>query len=138
MIDFLASLHQYSDLGLFVLRLALGAIFWIHGASKLKMWKMVPSEQMPAKMINTMRILSICESLGAVAVFTGFLVQPAALGLAIIMIGAIKFKLKAWKIPFTTQTNTGWEFDLLILAASITLIVFGAGTWSLDRMLFGL
>jgi len=135
MTNLLISLHQYSDLGLFILRFALGTIFWVHGTGKLKMWKMTPSEQMPKKMINLMRLLSICEPLGALAMFSGFLVQPAALGFSIIMLGAINAKITKWKTPFWAQTNTGWEFDFLILATSIALIILGAGAWSLDSLL---
>lgn len=96
---------------------------------------MQPSEQMPAKMINLMRLLSIGESLGALAMLGGFLVQPAALGFAIIMLGAINAKITKWKTPFTAQNTTGWEFDLLILTASIALIILGGGAWSLDNLL---
>ncbi len=98
---------------------------------------MAPSEQMPAKMINLMRLLSVCEPLGAIAMFSGFLVQPAALGLSLIMLGAIYLKITKWKTPFKAENTTGWEFDLLILAASITLIILGGGAWSLDNLIFG-
>lgn len=134
----LLSLHTYSDWGLLALRLALAATFWVHGRSKMKMWKMQPSEQMPASMINQMKLLSICEPLGALAMVSGFLVQPAALGFAIIMVGAIYMKVAKWKIPFKVDNSNGWEFDLLILAASLLILFAGAGALSLDRVILGI
>ena len=105
MTNLLVSVHQYGDLGLLILRLALGAIFLIHGKGKLKMWKASPSEQMPKQMINIMRLLSVCEIAGALAMFAGFLVQPAALGFSLIMLGAINFKITKWKTPFWSQSR---------------------------------
>lgn len=102
------------------------------------MWKMQPSEQMPASMINTMKLLSICEPLGALAMLGGLLVQPAAFGFILVMLGAMQMKMTKWKTPFKSDSTTGWEFDLLILAASILLLLTGAGAISLDHAILGL
>ena len=125
--DFFTNLNQFSDWGLFVLRIAIGVIFFIHGKQKLAMWKMQPSEQMPLKMLSLMKFLSIVEPLGAFAVIGGFLTQLAAAGLGIIMIGAIWLKISMLKIPFTAQDKTGWEFDLILLAANIAILFSGGG-----------
>lgn len=124
-----------SSIGLLALRLAIGAIFWVHGTQKKAMWKMAPSEQMPAKMLSTMKILSVAEPLGALAMFAGFLTRPAAAGLGIIMIGAINLKKNKWKMPFTSMDKLGWEFDLIILAGCVTLFFMGGGSWSVDAFL---
>lgn len=131
-----ANLYQFSNWGLFVLRIAVGVIFLVHGTQKWTMWKMQPSEQMPASMISLMKFLSIVEPLGALAVLMGFLTQLAAAGLGIIMIGAIGLKIGMMKIPFTVNDKTGWEFDFIILAATIALFFFGAGSVGLDRVIF--
>jgi len=124
--NYLLALHSFSDWGLLAVRLALFGIFWVHGRGKA-------GSTMPI-----MRVLSICEPLGALAVLAGLLTQPAALGFVAVMIGAIYSKIYKWKVPFKADDKTGWEFDLLILAASIMLIISGAGAFSLDRMLLGL
>lgn len=126
-----------SDIGLLALRLAIGAIFWVHGTQKKAMWKMSPSEQMPAKMLTTMKILSIAEPLGALAMFAGFLTRPAAAGLGIIMFGALYLKKNKWNMPFTAMDKLGWEFDLIILAGCVALLSMGGGSWSVDAF-FGL
>jgi putative oxidoreductase len=136
--DFLINLYQFSDLGLLALRIAVGVIFLVHGVQKWAMWKMRSSEQMPANMLVMMKFLSVVEPLGGLAVLIGFLTQLAALGLGIIMIGAIVVKRKVMKVSFTAMDKTGWEFDLIILAATIALFVFGGGVVSLDNLFFGI
>ena len=135
--EFFANLHQFGDWGLLALRIAVGAIFLFHGTQKWAMWKMKPSEQMPAGMISLMKFLSIVEPLGALAVLGGFLTQLAAAGLGVIMIGAISLKMSMMKVPFTANDKTGWEFDFVILSACIALFVLGAGTIGLDKIIFG-
>lgn len=127
------SLHQYSDVGLLALRLAVAAVFLAHGTSKFGVWKQ------PAKGLNKMmRLLSVAEPLGGIALLFGFLTQPAALGLAFVMGGAIYFKSMVWKVPFSSSEKSAWEFDLLILAACLALLTLGAGSISLDRAWLGL
>lgn len=124
-----------SSLGLLAIRLAIGAIFWVHGTQKKAMRKAQPSEKMPADLLSKMKILSYVEPLGALAMFAGFFTKIAAVGLAVIMLGAIYMKRETWKVPFTAWDKTGWEFDLMILAGCIALVAMGPGYWSLDAFL---
>jgi len=133
-----ASLHGFTDWGLLALRLALAATFLAHGRMKFGMWKMQPNDQMSAGRINLMRLLSVCETLGAVALLVGFLTQLAALGLAIIMLGALNLKIRTMKAGFVVRDKPGWEFELLILAMAVALLFTGAGTFALDRVWFAL
>jgi putative oxidoreductase len=133
---FFAQLHQLSDWALVALRTGVGMSFLVHGISKRTMWKMAPSEQMPASLLSTLKLLSIVEPLGALALFVGFLTQLAAAGFVIIMLGAIR--LKAVKMKRAYSVEGGWELDLVLLTAAITLFFLGAGAVSLDRLLFGL
>lgn len=130
-----AYFYQFSDLSLMFLRLVIAAIFYVHARGKYVFWKMQSSEKMPASQINLMKFISIAEMLGATAMALGFLTQFAAIGLGIIMLGAIYSKIKLWKTPFKADQSTGWEFDLMILAGCIALIALGAGAWSLDSWL---
>jgi uncharacterized membrane protein YphA (DoxX/SURF4 family) len=123
-------LHQFSDYALLILRIALAAIFWVHGRSKARMWKMQPGPQLPAGMLNLMRVLSIAEPLGALATLAGNLSQLAAIGFIILMCGVIYMKIRVWKTPFTAHDKTGWELDLLTLAASIALLILGPGAYT--------
>lgn len=131
--NFFVSLHAYADWGSLALRLALAATFLAHGRSKWAMWKTQPSAQLPASMLNTLRLLSVCEPLGAAALIVGLLTQLAALGLGLTMVGALNLRIRTMKAPFMGTTTSGWEFELLILAMCVALIFSGAGTFSLDR-----
>ncbi|HKZ36952.1 MAG TPA: DoxX family protein, partial [Chryseolinea sp.] len=123
--QFFLLLHQWQDFGLIVLRLAIGAIFLVHGTGKWAMWATKPSDYMSAGMLNLMRFLSIVEPLGAIAILAGFLTQLAAAGLSIIMLGAIYLKITAWKSPFSANDKLGWEFDFVIIGGAISLFLSG-------------
>ncbi|MFA5954072.1 MAG: DoxX family protein [Patescibacteria group bacterium] len=128
------ALQQYGDFAFLFLRIVVGAIFIVHGISKWEMWKMQPSEQMPSSLLTKMRILSIAESLGGLAVLFGFLTQFAAFGLAIIMLGAMDFKIRTLKRSFVDNAG-GWELDLILFASLIALVVFGSGVLAIDALL---
>jgi len=126
-------MDQITSIAELALRLAVGTVFLVHGVQKQKFWKMQPSEQLPSGMINVLRLLSIVEPLGGVAMLAGFLTRAAAIGLSIIMVGAINLKARQMKKGFAG--DGGWEFDFVLLAANIALLLLGAGAWSLDRVL---
>ncbi len=115
------------------LRIAVGTLFLVHGLQKRMFWKTQPSAQLPLGMIKVLRFLSIVEPLGGVAMLAGLLTRPAAIGLSIIMLGAINLKARQMKKGFTG--DGGWELDFMILGANVALLLLGAGAWSLDRLL---
>lgn len=121
--QFLDTLTLYSDWGLLTLRLAVGAVFFVHGKSKWAMWK--PGAQ--GNMKGMMKLLSVVEPLSALALITGVWMPVGAAALSLVMLGALYFKIKVWKMPFTTQSATGWEFDLVLLAANLALLTTGPG-----------
>lgn len=119
-------LTQYNNIGLFVLRLAVAIIFIYHAWPKLKNAKgMAQMMGMPAGAVFTLGLVEFLASIGLIA---GFYTQLSALLLAIVMVGAIKMKKIKWHIPFAAMDKTGWEFDLILLAASIAILLGGGGT----------
>lgn len=134
--DLLSNITEFNNIGLLVLRLGIAISFLYHGLDKLKMWKMEPSEEMPANFLNQLRLLSIVEPLGALALIGGFLTQLAAIGFIIIMLGAIHLKVTQMQKKFGEPG--GWELDVVLLTGSVALFLTGAGTISLDAMLFGM
>jgi putative oxidoreductase len=134
----LARLHQLSDVALLLLRIGIGTVFLVHGTAKRRLWKMQPSAQMPLGFLRTLRLLSIAEPAGGLAVLVGFLTQPAALGLALVMLGALRFLTTKAHRKFTTETGAGWEFELMLLLGALVLLAMGAGRFALDRVLFGI
>ena len=123
-----------NDWALLVLRLGLGVIFLVHGIQKQKMWQLQSSAQLPAPLLRTLRLLSIAEPAGALAMFVGLFTQFAAAGFGLVMLGAIRLKALVLKKSFTG--DGGWELDFIILVAALVLIVTGGGRFALDRVLF--
>lgn len=126
---------EASDLALLFMRIVIGTIFLTHGLSKMSSWKKSEAGKPAGSMGNIMKTLSIFEPLGGAAIILGFLTPIAALGLSIIMLGAIYFKINQWKMRFWMMDNTGWEFDLMILAGLTVLMATGAGALSIDASL---
>jgi putative oxidoreductase len=122
----LNQLHQYSDVGLFLLRLAIGIIFAVHAIPKLKNSKeMSGGMGMPSYVVF---LLGVVELLGSVAIALGFYVQIVALVFSCIMLGAIWKKINSWHVPFFAHTSTGWEFDFILLFANLLLFLGGGGS----------
>jgi uncharacterized membrane protein YphA (DoxX/SURF4 family) len=126
---FFDTLLIWSDHGLLALRIAVGVIFIYHAMPKLKDAKGLASAMgFPA---GGVLLLGSVEFLSGLAVITGILLELGALLLAIVMLGALYFKIAKWRVPFWAMDKTGWEFDLLLLAANLTLLTTGGGSLAL-------
>jgi putative oxidoreductase len=134
-----------NDVALTVLRLVLGVVFFAHGAQKLLGWfggfgfhgtmGFFEHMGMPAPVA----FLIICtEFFGGLGLIVGLLTRIAALGIGVEMIGAI-FMVHLPNGFFMnwmgTQKGEGFEYHLLVIAAAATLLLRGAGAFSLDRTL---
>jgi putative oxidoreductase len=124
------------DLGLLILRVIIGIIFFAHGVDKFPVWKMQPGPQLPAPMLKILKFLSIVEPIGGVAAIVGFLTPWAGLGFVPIMIGAICIKMFVWKSKLIEQTKPGWDLDLAVLGGALALVLLGGGAYSVDALLF--
>ncbi len=113
--------YDYPNTGLLILRLALGIIFLVHGIKKLN-----------GSMGAFMLIIGIVETLAAIAMVTGMFTQLAAIGIVVVMLGAIYMKISKWNVPFTSMEKMGWEFDLIMLASALGVFVLGPGGYALD------
>ena len=122
-------LIQYQNYGFLILRLAIAVIFIYHAIPKLK------NPQGMAGAIGwrpwKVKLLGLVEFFPALALILGIYIQFAALLLAVVMIGALYFKISKWQVPFSAQDKMGWEFDLILLAANIMIILSGAGAFKL-------
>lgn len=128
-----SSLYFYGDFGLLALRLVLAAIFLVHGLPKLK--NPAGIAQAIGASSGMGLAVGLAETLGGVSVGLGVFTQLGAAALAVVMLGALYFKINRWQMPFTAMDKMGWEFDLLLLASALLLVVSGAGSLSLDPAL---
>src|SRR5271163_1762864 len=131
-----------NDVTFTILRLVLGVVFFAHGAQKMLGWfggygfhgtmGFFEHMGMPAPVA----FLVICtEFFGGLGLIVGLLTRIAALGIGVEMIGAIFMVHLAngffmnW---FGNQKGEGYEYHLLVVAVAATLLLRGAGKFSLD------
>ena len=127
-----------------VLRLALGAVFFAHGAQKMLGWfggtgfsgtmgAFTGYMHIPAPLA----FLAIAaEFFGGLGLIFGFLTRLAAFGIAVNMAVAIAMVHSTFGFFMNwtgTQKGEGFEFHLLVLAMATFLMLRGAGAFSLDR-----
>jgi putative oxidoreductase len=128
------SLNSLQPLGLLILRMVLGLIFFSHGYPKLAhsgaaMQAFFVEHGLPGYFVY---ISGVLEVFGAILLVLGLFTRAAALLLAIEMGVAI------WKVHSTGSYLAvhNYEFPLAILAGSFALATAGAGQLSLDQPLF--
>lgn len=106
-----------SDLATLVLRIGVGVLFLLNGYGKLMRWNTTQP---------LMRFIGIMEPLGALGVLAGVLMQPAALGLSIILIGAISMHKWKWHDTFLHANGSpGWAHPFITLAGTLALLILG-------------
>lgn len=123
--------------GLTILRVVVGAVFFVHGFQKLFLMgfggvaDMMEGIGVPAPGLFAV-VVTLVELLGGLALILGVFTRLAAVSLAVDMLVATL----TVHMPngFSVQ-NGGFEFTLVLLAASVALAVAGPGEAALDRFL---
>lgn len=119
----------FADWSLLLLRIVLALVFGSSGWSHLRK----PQER--AKSIGMSVpftvFLGAAELAGAIAIAVGFLADWAALGLILIMLGAIYKKIAEWKTGFWGEKSMGWHYDLMMIAMNFVIVTMGPGNYSL-------
>jgi putative oxidoreductase len=122
-------LLQFSDAALLFMRLLVGLVFVTSG------WKHVNDPLARGKSIGLSpgltRFIGLAELAGGLGVALGFLTQIAALGLILIMLGAIQKKIFVWKTGFWGKSSDGWHYDLLLIAMCLVIATTGGGRYVL-------
>jgi putative oxidoreductase len=119
---------------LLVLRLALGAVFIVHGGQKLFIigpsgtGGMLMQMKIPAAGVIG-PILSIVEPLAGVGVLLGLFTRLAGLAIACDMLGAIL----TFHIHHGFFVPAGIEFVMMNCATGLALAILGAGSFSIDH-----
>ncbi len=124
-------LARFTDLGLLLLRLMVGLVFVTSGFSHLK------DPEARAKSIGTSKgftiVLGIAEMAGGLGVAAGVLTQLAAIGLILIMLGAIAKKIFSWHTGFWGEKGSGWHYDLMIILMNLVILFTNGGSYVLMR-----
>ena len=61
------------------------------------------------------------------------LTQLAALGLILILLGAIQKKMFVWRTGFWGENNSGWHYDLMLVVMNLAIVFTGGGGWVLMK-----
>jgi putative oxidoreductase len=120
-----------SDIGLLLIRVALGVVFLYHGVQKLgDMDKVVGFFGMLGFHASLAWFVAIVEAVGGAALILGVFVQIVGPALAIIMLVAI-FKVKFGK------GYPAMELDILLLLSLLGISATGPGKYSVLKHLCG-
>lgn len=128
------------DVGLLIVRLALGAVFFAHGSQKLLGWFGGPG---PAGFVGGMSQMGIpavlawlaiiAEFFGALGLIFGVLPRLSALGISIVMAVAI-FMVhlpNGFFMNWSGQAaGEGYEFHIVVIAAALLILLAGPGRLS--------
>ena len=120
-------LHDITHWGI---RAALGSIFLVHSLKKFDpSWQdwlvqmgLPPEMQLP---------IDLAEFIGGIMLLVGVLTRITASIFSIIVLGAI-FHIR-WENGFFVSEG-GWEWDLVMLAALLSIIVAGPGRVSISHL----
>ena len=116
---------QCTQWSLFFLRVVVAIVFGASGYSHLKS----PREraQSIGMSVPMTMFLGAAELAGSIALVVGFLAQWAALGLILIMLGAVYKKIAEWHTGFWGEKSMGWHYDLLFIAMNLVILTTGGG-----------
>ena len=126
-------LANFTDVSLLLLRLMVGLVFFASG------WKDISNLEARRKSIEMNRgftlFLGIVECAGALGVIAGVLTQLAAIGLVLIMTGAIQKKIFTWHTGFWGKHGTdGWSYELMLIAMNLVIATTSGGRFVLEHI----
>lgn len=128
-------LTRLTDIALLLLRIMVGIVFITSG------WKHLQDPEVRSKDIEASKgftvFLGAAEVAGGLGVLLGVFAQIAAIGLILIMLGAIQKKIFVWRTGFWGSSGTnGWSYDTMFIVMNLVIVTTGGGNHSLMR-LFG-
>ena len=118
-----------ADWSLLLLRLVLALVFGTSGFNHLRHPK---KRAVSIGMSVPFTVfLGAPQFAGAMALAVGVLAQWVALGLILVMLGAIYKKVVEWKTGFWGEKSMGWHYELLLITMNLVIVTMGPGKYSL-------
>ncbi len=118
-------LTSLTDYGLLFMRIMAGAIYFNSGYKDFK------DPDVRAKSIGMPKsftvFLAVAEMAGGAGLILGVLPQLAAIGLILIMLGAIQKKIFVWKTGFWGADGFGWYYDTTLVSMLLVILVTDGG-----------
>jgi putative oxidoreductase len=120
-------LARFTDLGILLLRMMVAAVFVTSG------WSHVAKAEERSKSIEMSKgftmVLGIAELAGGLGVLFGVLTQLAAIGLILVMLGAIQKKIFVWHTGFWGEKASGWHYDLMFVLMCLMILFTSGGRY---------
>ena len=129
--DVILSSGKWNEITYWGIRASIGAIFIIHSLKKFDpSWQewlasigLPPEMQLP---------IALAEFIGGIMLIAGLLTRITGVIFSVILLGAI-FHIR-WENGFFVSQG-GWEWDLMMLAAALSIIAIGPGKISVSRFI---
>jgi len=126
-------LARFTDVALLLLRCMVGIVFVTSGYKHLKDPETRSKDIGMSKSFTI--LLGTAESAGGLGVIAGVLAQLAAIGLILLMLGAIQKKKFSWRTGFWGKSGTnGWSYGTMLIAMSLVIVTTGGGDLALTRL----
>jgi putative oxidoreductase len=122
-------LARFTDLGLLLLRLMVGVVFLTSGWSHLK--DPAARSQSIGMSKGFTIFLGLAEVAGSLGIIFGVLQQLAAVGLILVMLGAIQKKIFVWHTGFWGDKASGWHYDLMFVVMCLVILFTNGGRYVL-------
>ncbi|GAG72683.1 unnamed protein product [marine sediment metagenome] len=123
------------DMGILILRIAVGVVMVAHGVPKLFWKRKVFNKKWREEYgfpLGSVILTGIVQVAGGLAILVGVFTSLSALILALNMVVAVYVSIWKHGEPFlSTPEGKGWDVNFLLIGALTALIFFGDGTWSL-------
>jgi putative oxidoreductase len=124
-------LASFTDYGLLFLRVMVGLIYADSGYDDFR------NLDARSKSIGLSKgftlFLAAAELAGGVGLILGVLQQLAAIGLVLVMLGAIQKKIFVWKTGFWGGESPGWYYELTLISALVVILFTDGGRFVLLR-----
>ncbi len=125
----LPELTRYGDYGLLALRCMVAGEFFPSGLADVR----DPTARAKRNDLSVpfTLFIGVAEMVGSIALVLGILTQLAALGLIVLMLGAIQKKIFVWHTGYWGKDGYGWHYDLMLLTMNIVIVLTAGGRFVL-------
>src|SRR6266849_3113468 len=127
-------LAQFNNVALLLLRVMVGMVFLTSGYKHLKDPEARSKDIGMSKSFTV--FLGAAESAGGLGVISGIFAQLAAMGLILVMLGAIQKKIFTWHTGFWGKSGTnGWSYDTMLVIMNLVIVTTSGGNLTLTHLI---